>query len=96
MSLTLEVRLRSGWTVSLQTHGDESMESLRVRAQKALEASKGRLVDSTGTVLDGGARLEKARHVADSKRRCMLWKAGLCCDPDGWFRCDLGQCSLRW
>ena len=30
----------SGKTVSLQTHGDESAESLRERAQKALGAGK--------------------------------------------------------
>ena len=51
----------SGMTVSLQTHGDESVESLRVRAQRALGAGKGRLLDSTGRVLDGGEPLKKAR-----------------------------------
>ena len=47
--------------MSLQTHVDESVESLRVRAQKALGVGKGRLLDSTGSVLDGGAPLKKAR-----------------------------------
>ena len=61
MSLTVEVSLISGRTVSLQTHEVESVESLRVRAQRALGAGKGRLVDSTGSVLDGGASLKKAR-----------------------------------
>ena len=50
MSQTLEVSLISGKTVSLQTHGDESVESLRVRAQKALGVGPGRLVSSTGSV----------------------------------------------
>ena len=61
MSLTVEVSLISGKTVSLQTHGDETVESLRVRAQKALGAGKGRLLDSIGGVLDGGAPLQRAR-----------------------------------
>ena len=39
--LMLEVSLISGRTVSLQTHGDESEESLRVRAQRALGAKAG-------------------------------------------------------
>ena len=61
MSPTVEVSLISGKTVSLQTHEDESVDSLRVRAQRALGAGKGRLLDSTGSVLDGGASLKKAR-----------------------------------
>ena len=61
MPLTVEVSLVSGKTVSLQTHEDESVESLRKRAQKALGVGKGRLVDSDGSVLDGGAPFKKAR-----------------------------------
>ena len=61
MDLTVEVSLISGKTVSLQTHGDEPVQSLQVRAQRALGAGKGRLLDSTGSVLDGGASLKKAR-----------------------------------
>ena len=61
MSLTVEVSLISGKTVSLETHGDELVESVRVRAQRALRAGKGRLSDSTGSVLDGGMPLKKAR-----------------------------------
>ena len=57
MSLTVEVSLISGKTVSLETHGDE----LVVRAQRALRAGKGRLSDSTGSILDGGMPLKKAR-----------------------------------
>ncbi|OLP83219.1 putative E3 ubiquitin-protein ligase HERC1 [Symbiodinium microadriaticum] len=56
----IEVSLISGKTVSLETHGEESVESLRVRAQKALGAGKGRLMDSAGSVLDGGAPLKAA------------------------------------
>ena len=41
--------------------GDESAESLRLRAQKALRAGKGRLVDSNGSVVDGAVSLKRAR-----------------------------------
>ena len=61
MSLTFEVSLISGKTVSLQTHGDESVESLRVRAQRALGVGEGRLLTSAGSVLDGGVPIKKAR-----------------------------------
>ncbi|CAE7307011.1 cofH, partial [Symbiodinium sp. CCMP2456] len=61
MSLTVEVSLFSGKTVSLQTDEDECVASLRVRAQKTLGAGKGRLVDSTRSVLDEGVPLKKAR-----------------------------------
>ena len=61
MSLTLEVSLISGKTVSLETHEDESVESLRMRAQRALRAGKGRLLTSTGSVLDGETPLKSAR-----------------------------------
>ena len=50
MPLTLDVSLMSGKTVSLETHGDESVESLRMRAQRALRAGKGRLFNSAGSV----------------------------------------------
>ena len=52
MSWTVEVSLLSGRTVSLQTHGEETLESLRVRAETALGSGKGRLLDSKGGVLD--------------------------------------------
>ena len=51
----------SGKTVSLETHGDESVESLRMRAQRALGAGKGRLLTSTGRILDGETTLNMAR-----------------------------------
>ena len=50
MSLTVEVSVISGKTVSLQTHGDEYVYSLRLRAQRALGVSRGRLVNSNGSV----------------------------------------------
>ena len=60
MSLTFEVSLMSGKTVSLKTHGDESVESLRVRAQRVLGVGKGRLLNSAGSILNEGVPLKKA------------------------------------
>ena len=61
MSLTLEVSLVSGKTVSLQT----------LRAQRALGVGKGRLLSSSGSVLDGGAvlRLQQAEPLTLQVRR---------------------------
>ena len=103
MSLTIEVSLISGKTVSLQTHEDESVESLRVRAQRALGVGKGRLVSSTGSVLDGGvplkkARLQQAEPLTYQVRRGRYpWReGGLCCNLGGWLGRDMGPGFLRW
>ena len=61
MPFTLDVSLISGKTVSLETHDDESLESLRLRAQRALGAGKGRLFTSAGSALDGETPLKRAR-----------------------------------
>ena len=61
MSLAIEVSLISGKTVSLEAEADESVESLRLRAQSALGVGKGRLLNSTGDILDGEALVKRAR-----------------------------------
>ena len=78
MSLTVEVCLISGKTVSLQTHGDESVESLRLRAQKALGARNGRLMDSTGSILDGGVPLKKARLQCEESLTLQVRRVDTC------------------
>ena len=60
MSLAVEVSLISGKTVSLEAASDESVESLRLRAQSALGVGKGRLLNSTGDVLHGEALIKRA------------------------------------
>ena len=83
----------SGMTVSLQTHGDESVESLRVRAQRALGAGKGRLLDSTGRVLDGGEPLKKARLQYQEPLTFQVRRVEIC---GGWldFAAILGNGSV--
>ena len=55
MSITVEVSLLSGKTATVQAGLDETVETLAQRAQIALGVGKGRLLDSSGVVLDGGA-----------------------------------------
>eukprot|EP00439_Symbiodinium_sp_Y106_P017647 s1371_g2.t1 len=53
MSVTVEVRLLSGRTATTVKVGlGEELETLILRAQMALAATKGRLVDSSGNFLD--------------------------------------------
>ena len=72
MSLTVEVSLISGKTVSLQTHGDESVQSLRVRAHR------GRLVDSTGNVLDGGVPLKEVGVQCEESLMLQVRRVDIC------------------
>eukprot|EP00439_Symbiodinium_sp_Y106_P071941 s28_g13.t1 len=58
-TLTLEVSLISGKTVSLETLGDESVDEC-VRRERALGVGKGQLLDCAGSFLDEGAPLKKA------------------------------------
>eukprot|EP00439_Symbiodinium_sp_Y106_P030429 s6148_g3.t1 len=55
MSTTVEVSLLSGKTATVQAGLDETVETLMQRAQIALGVGKGRLLDSSGVVLDGCA-----------------------------------------
>ncbi|CAE7915063.1 rpl-27a [Symbiodinium sp. KB8] len=60
MSLTVEVSLLSGKTISFEASWTDSVESLRLRAQRALGTGKGRLLNSAGAALDGKMSLEGA------------------------------------
>ena len=60
MSVTVEVRLLSGKTASVNAGLDEQVELLKRRAQIALQVGKGRLVDSSGAVLDARVSIEAA------------------------------------
>ena len=61
MSIAVEVSLLSGKTATVQADLDETVEVLTQRAQIALGVGKGRLLDSSGVVLDGCAATKKAR-----------------------------------
>ena len=61
MSMTVEVGLLSGRTVTVNADKDELVDSLRLRAQVALGVAKGRLVDSSGSVLDACSTVEASK-----------------------------------
>ena len=61
MSVTVEIGLLSGMVVSVRANRDEQVETLKLRAQTALEVGKGLLVDSSGSVLDACSSIKDAR-----------------------------------
>ena len=61
MSVMVEVGLLSGKAITLEAHQDEQVEALALRAQIALGVGKGRLLDSSGNVLDACATIKDAR-----------------------------------
>ena len=56
MSISVDVHLLSGKTESLEVHADDSVDSLRRRAQRALKAGNGRRY-----LLDGASTIKEAR-----------------------------------
>ena len=61
MSISVDVHLLSGKTETLEVGADDSVESLRRRAQSALKTGNGRLLNSSGEVLDGASTVKEAR-----------------------------------
>ena len=57
MPLTIQVSLLSGRTASLEAEEDEWVGSFNNRAQKTLEVGRGRLVDSSASILNSAATL---------------------------------------
>ena len=67
MSVTLEVALLSGRTVTVEAGQAEQVEQLKLRAQIVLGVGKGRLLDLSGSVLDSCSTVEAAKlHNGDS------------------------------
>ena len=59
MSVLLHVSLLSGKGISIETELDADIEEFRKRAQMALSVGKGRLIDSSGTVLSGARTIDE-------------------------------------
>ena len=71
-SLVVDVSLMSGKTVSVKTRLDEYVGMLKRRAQTALSVFKGRLLDSSGRLLDARQSVQEAElrnDTADSANR---------------------------
>ena len=60
MSITVEVGLLSGRTVTLEASVADSLGDLKQRAQSELGVGRGRLLNSSGCLLEGFASLEEA------------------------------------
>ena len=61
MSISVNVHLLSGKSASLEVEADASVESLQQRAQRALAAGGGMLLNSFGEVLDGAKTIKEAK-----------------------------------
>ena len=57
----MDVHLLSGKSASLEVEADASIESLMQRAQSALATGGGRLLNSSGEVLDGAQTVTEAK-----------------------------------
>ena len=61
MSVSVAVHLLSGKSASLEVEADASIESLKDRAQSALGTGRGRLLNSSGEVLDGAQTVKEGK-----------------------------------
>ena len=61
MSISVDVHLPSGKSASLEVEADATVESLKYRAQSALVTGRGRLLNSSGEVLDGAKTTTEAK-----------------------------------
>ena len=62
MPISVDVHLLTGRTTSsLEVEADESVATLTERARGALGVGKGRLLNSSGEVLDAGSTIKRAR-----------------------------------
>ena len=61
MSVVADVGLISGKTVSVEVRLDESVATLKQRAQTALAVGRGRLLDSSGGLLDDDLTVKEAK-----------------------------------
>ena len=61
MSISVEIGLLSGKTVSMKADLKEEVGIMNRRAQTALGVGRGRLVDSSGHILDESAPVKRAR-----------------------------------
>ena len=68
MSISVDVHLLSGKVASIVVDADESVESLKRRAQRALVVPKrARLLKPSGEVLDGAQTIAEAKLMSGDK-----------------------------
>ena len=99
MSISVEVSLLSGKTATVEAGQDETVETLTQRAQIALGVGRGRLLDSSGVILDNWAETTSSRDsergladVACKQSSTSVQRFCFCCHSWRWIRRDLGCC----
>ena len=100
MAIAVEVHLLSGKRASLEVEAEASVESLKRRAQSALVVpGPGKLVSSSGEVLDGAQTIKQAKlmsgavltlHVTQAQLKASKGRGGLYCS----FAARLGDGSV--
>ena len=76
MAIVVDVALLSGQRVSLDADLAASVQSLAERARRALGVGRGRLFDSSGSVLDGDKKLGAAKLQTGD---CLTLQVGAVC-----------------
>ena len=96
MSITVEVGLLSGKTAKVNASLDEDLAALQLRAQTALGVGRGRLLDSSGRVLDACTPIKTSSvHHGDSLT--LLTSRAQVCGTYNAFAVILGDGSvLTW
>ena len=100
MSVAVEVGLLSGKAVAAQVGSDAEVEALRLQAQTALGVGHGRLVDSSGSILDDSAPIEQSGvqdgdrptlHMNSDSVQVQASDLAFACHSGRWICRDLGQ-----
>ena len=93
MSVNLAVGLLSGKAVTLEASLDETVATLKRRAETALGVGRGRLVDSCGRLLDSSAPLKRVRLQDDPSLTLHVSKVQIHATIDA-FAATLGEGSV--
>ena len=94
MALLVHVTLISGKSVSLEADLDDPVASLKRRAERAFGVGKGRLFNSSGSVLDGDGTLGRAGLQTGDSLTVQVSKVQICGGLSQYFAAILGDGSV--
>ena len=96
MSISVDVHLLSGKRAAVEVEAQASVESLKRRAYSALEVpSKGRLLNSSGEVLDGAQTVREAKLTSGDVLTLHVNQVQLKAVRNAPFRC-IRRTPRRW